>query len=211
MKKAVFNTYKQIYTRNREKPQNIPWEDKTVPELLERVVAQRGRPGRALDVGCGTGVCASYLAQQGYQVTALDFIPEALAMAQERFKRDGVRAETVAADAFTWEPRERYDLVVDVGCLHCIMGQDRETYKKRLASWLAPGGDFVLVHFGSKHSLDWWPIGPRRIPREEIVSLFEPDYREVNYIGKKRVRDMALGRLLTGLSYMESSYHFKQA
>jgi len=57
----------------------LPWHREQPPALLEQAIERRGAPGRALDLGCGEGVYAVHLAQQGYEVVAADFVPAALA------------------------------------------------------------------------------------------------------------------------------------
>ena len=53
-----------------------PWERAEVPAQLQRFAAEWSQPGRALDVGCGTGRDAVYLAQQGWTVWILDALVE---------------------------------------------------------------------------------------------------------------------------------------
>jgi len=48
-------------------------------------------------------------------------------------------------------------------------------------SWLKPGGDYVLVHLGRRHALDWRPVGPRRRSHDEILELFGPALEEVEH------------------------------
>ncbi len=47
--------------------------------------------------------------------------------------------------------------------------------------WLAPGGDYILVHFNKRHVLDWRPIGPRRFPANEILAFFAPELKEQSF------------------------------
>ncbi|HJR25714.1 MAG TPA: methyltransferase domain-containing protein, partial [Acidimicrobiales bacterium] len=69
--------FERLYRRAKT-AEAVPWH-REQPALLERAVAQRATPGRALDVGCGQGVHAVYLAQQGFSVVAVDFVSAALA------------------------------------------------------------------------------------------------------------------------------------
>jgi len=64
--------------------ESLPWHREEPPALLERVVAGRTTRGRVLDLGCGQGVHAVYLAQQGFSVVAVDFVPAALDAARAR-------------------------------------------------------------------------------------------------------------------------------
>jgi SAM-dependent methyltransferase len=167
----------KFYSRAKT-PHDIPWHRDEPDPFLVDVVRTRARPGRALDLGCGTGSFSVYLAQQGYEVTGLDLFPRALEMGQSRAQRESVDVNWVQADLFDWQPPEPFDLVLDSGCLHSLVGGNLPRYKKQLLSWLAPGGDYVLGHWGKKNALDWLPIGPRRRTRESLVHLFSPELRE---------------------------------
>jgi SAM-dependent methyltransferase len=78
-----------------------PWDRTPGPEILGRVIGGPDRlpPGRALDVGCGTGRDAVYLAGRGWEVTAVDLVPRALEKARERAAGEGVEVRWVTGDA----------------------------------------------------------------------------------------------------------------
>ena len=61
-----------------------PWVGSARPELVELVESGRLRPGRAIDLGCGEGDNAIFLAQHGFEVTALDYAPSAIAKARRK-------------------------------------------------------------------------------------------------------------------------------
>ena len=54
--------------------EQLPWHRPEPPSMLQKVVTQRKETGLALDIGCGAGTNAIYLAKQGYNVTGIDFI-----------------------------------------------------------------------------------------------------------------------------------------
>src|SRR5438445_410049 len=85
-----------------ERAEALPWH-REAPALL-RTVAERRSPGRALDLGCGAGVHAVYLAQRGFFVVGVDFVPAALELARERARVAGVGLELHEADVLTYEP-----------------------------------------------------------------------------------------------------------
>ena len=168
--------FDHIYEQARG-PDELPWHRDTPPALLDRVVSERaksGMAGRALDVGCGSGVFSAWLARQGYEVTGIDFSEAAIAMARQTAQRAGVTVNLVRADALAWPSTEQFDLIFDSGCLHGFRGDARRRYRDQLLSWLAPGGDYVLGHFDRRHPLDWRPIGPRRVKPAQILALFVP-------------------------------------
>ena len=107
------------------------------------------RPGaRALDLGCGPGRNAVWLAQQGYAVDAVDLSPAALEWGRERAERAGVHVAFSRADALAW-PAPQYDLVFDSGLYHHLPPHRRLTYRQLLERVLAPGGSFGLSAFAA--------------------------------------------------------------
>lgn len=150
----------------------LPWH-REQPALLEQALARRGTPGRALDVGCGQGVHTTYLAQQGYSVVGLDFVPAALDAARARAEQAGVSVELHQGDVVDYEASAPFDVVLDSGCLHHLPKPKIPAYRQRLDEWLAPGGDFVLVHFAHRGRVPI-PMGPNHLTRDQAVALFAP-------------------------------------
>ncbi len=101
-------------------------------------------PGTALDLGCGEGRNAVWLAEQGWQVTAVDFSGVAIAKGSEMAAVRGVEATWVTEDLNLYEAPERaFDLVV---CFYIHIPVDqRDAMLKRGAEALAPGGTLLVV------------------------------------------------------------------
>ncbi|TDC38691.1 class I SAM-dependent methyltransferase [Micromonospora sp. 15K316] len=101
-------------------------------------------PGSALDAGCGAGAEAIWLAAHGWQVTAVDIAPEALALAAEREATSGMsgRVRWIEADLTVWEPDKRFDLVT-THYAHPAMPQ--LAFYDRISAWVAPGGTLLIV------------------------------------------------------------------
>ncbi|GAB4190008.1 MAG: hypothetical protein OHK0022_02530 [Roseiflexaceae bacterium] len=200
------HVYAYLY-RQARRPEDLPWYQSAVWPMLERVATRRVRPARALDVGCGTGGFAIYLVRLGYQVTALDFLTEPLRMAVRLAQAAGAEVQFVQADARCWNATVQFDLILDSGCLHGLDDGGRRRYHEQLMGWLAPDGDFVLIHFGRMHALDWRPVGPRRIPRSLVEAEFAPDLLLHDYAEEIRsgLRFPAGPRGLIG------QYHFRRA
>lgn len=115
----------------------------TPNRFLVAEVAELPR-GRALDLACGEGRNALWLAELGWRVTAVDFSEVAIAKARERAEREGARVDFVCADLLEYEPeREAYDLVL-VLYLH-VPASERRLVLGNAAAALAPGGTFLLV------------------------------------------------------------------
>ncbi|WP_029433947.1 bifunctional 2-polyprenyl-6-hydroxyphenol methylase/3-demethylubiquinol 3-O-methyltransferase UbiG [Blastococcus sp. URHD0036] len=103
-------------------------------------------PGSALDVGCGTGGDAIWLAEQGWQVTGADVSRTALARAAAAAAERGLaeRATWEYADVVTWTPPPHaFDLVTSA-FLH-VPGGIRDGVIARLASGVAPGGTLLVA------------------------------------------------------------------
>ena len=101
-------------------------------------------PGRALDLACGEGQNAIWLATRGWTVTAVDYSEVAIEKARGRAARDSVVVGFRCADLVEYEPEPAaFDLVV-VLYLH-IPADERRGVLERAAAALAPGGTFVLV------------------------------------------------------------------
>jgi len=101
-------------------------------------------PGRALDLACGEGQNAVWLAGLGWEVTAVDYAEVAIAKAIERAAREGVAVDFHADDLLRYRPEARaFDLVL---ILYLHMPSDgRRLVLERAAAAVAPGGTLVLV------------------------------------------------------------------
>ncbi|MGW3140467.1 class I SAM-dependent methyltransferase [Streptomyces sp. NPDC001139] len=109
-------------------------------------------PGRALDLGCGPGRNALYLASLGFEVDAVDLSPVAIDWARERARETGAEVRFLCGDAFALlgaEINGRYDLVHDSGCFHHLPPHRRISYLELLDRCLAPGGLFGLTCFAA--------------------------------------------------------------
>lgn len=172
-----------------ETPEDLPWHREEPWPMLQRVVeadtdendGQTGDPPRALDLGCGAGEFAVYLARKGYDVTGVDFHETPLEMARARADEAQEALTLVHADVLTWRADRPYDLVLDSGLYHGLSDADRKRYRERLRHRLAAGGNFVLTHFAKKHILDWRPVGPSRRSRETVREEFAPTFEEIDY------------------------------
>jgi SAM-dependent methyltransferase len=125
------------------------------------------RPGRALDLACGEGADAIWLAERGWRVTAVDFSDVALRKAASEARARKVEVEWVSADLRAYKPTPvSFDLVV-ILYLH-LPPVERRTILSRAAAALAPGGTLLVVGHDRTNPPD--APGPKR---PEI--LFTPD------------------------------------
>ncbi|MBX5481116.1 MAG: methyltransferase domain-containing protein [Myxococcaceae bacterium] len=152
-----------------------PWDTGSVePQLLELWNAQRLPRGRALEVGCDTGTNAVWLAQQGYDVVAVDIAPAAIERARRRAAAANVRCRFAALDFLSDRIDERpFDLVFDLGCFHVFdTPQEQRRFAERVAGLLAPKGLWVSL-IGSTEGGPR-EMGPPRRSARDVVNAIEP-------------------------------------
>lgn len=190
----------KFYRQAAGDPTRLPWHRDTPGKVLASTVAGR-RTGHALDVGCGAGVFSVWMARQGLAVTGIDLFPEAIAMGEKLAVDKGVKVDFVAADIFAYAPERPFDLVFDSGCLHSLVGGDVAAYKQQVLRWLAPGGEYVLEHWGKRHALDWRPIGPRRRSEGTIKRIFGPQLRVVDVDVTDFEAPLPFGPVVRGVGY----------
>jgi ubiquinone/menaquinone biosynthesis C-methylase UbiE len=123
-----------------------PWDTGvSPPELLEFM--ENNAPGRAIDIGCGTGTNVITLAQAGWQVTGVDFAPHAIKIAKRKVRKAGVQAELLVRDATKLEGiHGPFDLALDMGCFHGLRDKKAD-YLSELERVLAPGGYWLMYGF----------------------------------------------------------------
>src|SRR5215467_1075667 len=135
----------------------MPWEIGPREELVQLVRDGVLSPGRALDLGCGTGANSVFLARHGFEVTGVDFSAVALAKAGRSAEAAGVRVDFVEDD-LTGLRRVSgpFDVLVDYGTLDDLSRADRDGYVRSVVPLARPGARFLLWCFQ-------WP--PRRLDR----------------------------------------------
>ncbi len=127
--------------------QKPPWDTGvSPPELIQFIESHP--PGRAIDIGCGTGTNLITLARSGWKVTGVDFAPRAIHLAWKKMKSANVQAELSVNDATRLQGiTGPFDLALDIGCFHNLAGKGQEKYLDQLARILAPGGYWLMYGF----------------------------------------------------------------
>lgn len=142
---------------------NAPWDSGIVPpEITAWVEAseRQGRaPGRALDLGCGTGTTTRYLAAHGWQAVGVDFAPNAIRRARRKARGQSLPGSATFFSADVSRPgflpnMALFDLLIDIGCLHGLTPTQRATYAANLAQITQPGAVFLLYAFLPRLSRD---------------------------------------------------------
>lgn len=114
-----------------------------LPNQFVRARVADAEPGRAVDLGCGNGRNAVWLARRGWHVEAVDISSVGIEQARQRSERAGVHVAWEAGDALEWTPAEPLDLVLVV-YLHMEMPELIGLLAKA-ATWLAPGGRLLYI------------------------------------------------------------------
>jgi SAM-dependent methyltransferase len=148
----------------------VPWADRRPnPYLVAwlRTFGAAPTRKRCLVVGCGLGDDAEALASAGFEVTAFDISPTAIAAAQQRFPRSGV--DYVVADVLQPPPAwaEAFDLIFEAFTLQALPPEPRHEVIRGIARFVAPGGRvFVICRARDQND----PIGdlPWPLTREEL-------------------------------------------
>jgi SAM-dependent methyltransferase len=169
-----------LYRRflERYEGERVPWDEPSPPPEVIALVATRP-PGRALDLGCGFGRAAIYLAGRGWSVDGIDFIPQAIEIARQRAAAAGVAEAArfhVGSAARLDFLQPSYDLAVDVGCMHSFDEKTLRAYRDELARLLRPGALYLLfVHLRDEEPAT--EDGPRGIAEADLMGLFASVFR----------------------------------
>lgn len=152
-----------------------PWDSGVPPPELVSVIEGDGRlaPGKALDLGCGTGTNCIYMAQHAWEATGVDFVPRAIAMAREKAARAKVSPRFVVGDVTRLTERGLdvpFDLLLDLGCFHSIPDAGREGYARGATAVAKPGATMLLFCFVRPDNPR--RLGPRGVTRDEIPQRF---------------------------------------
>lgn len=146
------NHWDRIYETGAYKRQ---WDYKFPSQELVTTVAVKGVPqnGIALDVGCGAGRDAIFLAQCGYKVIAIDISEKAIEIAKERATEAQVEVEWRCGNVLELSITDQsVEFITDRGCFHLISENDRAKYAQEITRVLKPGGTLLLRGFGCQHA-----------------------------------------------------------
>ena len=147
----------------------IPWNSESPPDaLVTLVMSGKIRPCKTVDLGCGAGNYALYLAGRGFEVTGIDSSPTAIQIAQANARKQGAACRFIVADLLgdMHEVADTFDFAYDWEVLHHIFPEDRETYVKNVRKILNPGATYLSVcfsetdpQFGGKGKFRKTPVG----------------------------------------------------
>lgn len=147
-----------------------PWERGGAPAALRRFVASTARPLTALVPGCGSAHELALMCEAGWDATAIDFSPVAVARARGMAGKWGGRI--LEADFFAYEPPAALDLVYEQAFLCALPRAYRPAVARRWEALLAPGG-LLAGYFFFDEVLKGPPFG---IGRGELDELLQPGF-----------------------------------
>ena len=160
---------------NRYRAGDTPW-DHGVPDtnLIDTVKGRPVHPCKALDIGCGTGMNAIWLARQQFAVTACDISRTAIELAIKQSTRLEADCTFLVADFLRDRiPDSPFGFVFDRGCLHTVKDrEDRLLFAANVSSCLETGGLWLTLTGNADEPER--EVGPPRLTATELVAVAEP-------------------------------------
>ena len=195
----------------------IPWNIETPPEALVNLVESgKVKPCKTLDLGCGAGNYAIYLAGRGFDVTGIDISPTAIEYARDNAKKKGAECRFLVCNVLgdMDEVAESFDFAYDWELLHHIFPEKRKKYVRNVYKILNSGAKYLSVCFSEK-DLGFGGSGKYRKTQigtilyfsneGEMRDLFEPCF---NIIELKTIEIRGKSMLhLVIYAFMERKYH----
>jgi methyl halide transferase len=166
----------QIDWNDRYREGNLPWDTGRPSTELERIIHQNAiEPCRALELGCGTGTNSVWLAQKGFEVTALDLAPLAIEQAQQRASTAGVQVHFLVADVLQLpDLGEPFAFFFDRGCYHAVRRDAPDQYAPAVAHQLAAGGRGLILAGNAREPHEPGPpVVTEQQIRDELGSAFQ--------------------------------------
>ena len=159
-----------------------PWDTRiTPPELVEVIEGKQIPAGSALDIGCGTGTNAIYLAQHGFNTVGMDVSYLAIIRARCNARRTQTPVKFYAGDVLTLGKKEGPDIIIpvdfvlDIGCLNSLAEKYLDAYIAMLRRVLRTGGFYMLYAWGPRQ----WRGRSVGLNPEELVTALESSFRTV--------------------------------
>jgi len=180
---------------NRYQDGDLPWDRPTPTEHLAWAVeAFDIAPGKAVDIGCGTGTNVIWLAERGFEAVGVDISPRAVAQARAKSTAATVDCTFEAVDILT-DPvgGGPFALAFDRGCFHSVEGPEgRGEFARIVADLLAPGGLWLSV-IGSADAPPR-DTGPPQCSAREITAAVEGHF-EILLLEAEYLRNDAGGAI----------------
>ena len=133
-----------------------PWIiDGAQPDLIATAEKGEVRGPTVLDVGCGDGNNAIYLASRGFDVTGVDFSAKAINIAKQKARDAEVEVKFITLDALNIGTlAKRFDTVIDFGLFHNLEGDSRERYVRALSDVCVSKGQLLMQCLGDQAGIN---------------------------------------------------------
>lgn len=147
-----------------------PWDIGRPQPALHRLLVDGELEGDVVDLGCGTGENALWLASLGRRVVGIDGAPTAIEIARRKAAERGVAATFLVADALDLARiRRRFETGIDCGLFHTFDATQARAYAQSLCEVLSPGSTLHLLCFSDAEPPG---PGPRRVREEDVRAAF---------------------------------------
>ena len=147
-----------------------PWDIGRPQSVFVQLVEDGEISGSILDVGCGTGENALYLAGRGFTVTGVDAAPAAIEQARLKAIQRGVDITFAVGDVLDLSAHDdAFDSAIDSGCFHVFDDAERKRYVASVGGAIRTGGRLFLCCFSDRQPGTW---GPRRMTQDELRAAF---------------------------------------
>lgn len=131
---------------------HAPWDTGITPPEVLKFITNRS-PGRALDLGAGSGTNIITLANAGWDAVGVEYAFLAVASARKKIRHAGVNAKIYLHDVIDLDfLRGPFDLILDIGCYHSLGLNDKKVYNTNLLRLLNKGGTLLMYAFLSEDS-----------------------------------------------------------
>ena len=152
-----------------------PWDLGRPQAAIVRLAEEGEIAGSVLDVGCGTGEHALYLAERGHEVLGIDLAPRAVELARAKARERGLDVPFLVWNALELDLLgRRCDTALDVGLFHTLTDEERPRYARSLLAALAPDGRAFILCWSERNPPGF---GPRRVSRIELRTAFAEAFR----------------------------------
>ncbi len=157
----------------------IPWDSgKPSSELLRVVDAGIVAPCRALELGCGTGTNAVFLAQRGFDVTAVDLVELAVEKARAKATQAGVKVNFACASVLDLPNLGApFEFIFDRGCFHSFKERGWSEFLASLTRVTRSGTRWLMLCGNDKEPQDPGPptLSEKQI-RDTLTPMFEVEW-----------------------------------
>ncbi|MCD5324396.1 MULTISPECIES: class I SAM-dependent methyltransferase [Pontibacillus] len=181
-----------------DKTKDIPFFKVTGPDENLMEYFDKGlKPKKVLELGCGPGRNAIFMAKNGCEVDALDISENAISWAKERANEEGINVNFHCTSLFDFEIKSHsYDFVYDCGLFHHLAPHRRLTYIEMLKKALDKDGHFAIVCFNTDGAIDtpdWEVYRQKSLNRglgyteKRFKEVFENDFTIKDFRTMKKV------------------------